>query len=230
MSKYFKILIFFAFIAFAKEGEGTHPRMYYEAVAKNSPTKFQKGVSSGYAEECIYHIGDYAQGGVIIWLTQDGLHGLVAAIDDASASHLQWSTENASTSATNNFGLPSVYTEVVPGENYAGYINQEAIKSISGWQAKYPAFDAAANYTHQGYTGWFLPSSRELSLIYAAASVINAVSTANGGSALKNSSYWSSRAYPPFGNNVAWYIDFSNAYADVDPKSALLYVRCVRAF
>ena len=54
-----------------------------KALGKFLPVHYQKGVNVGISG-CPYHIGDFAQGGVIISLTHDGLHGLVAAIEDAN--------------------------------------------------------------------------------------------------------------------------------------------------
>ncbi|NBO24971.1 MAG: hypothetical protein EBU93_07055, partial [Chlamydiae bacterium] len=38
----------------------------------------------------LYKVGDYAEGGVIFWLTPDGKHGLVASIEDMSGSPMAW--------------------------------------------------------------------------------------------------------------------------------------------
>ncbi len=64
-----------------------HPSTYkmsssfnLKALGKFLPVNYQKGVGASAVSGCPYHIGDYAEGGVIICLTQDGMHGLVAAI------------------------------------------------------------------------------------------------------------------------------------------------------
>ena len=106
----------------------------------------------------------------------------------------------------------------------------------------FPAFNKAYNYsiTISGvtYDDWFLPSSSELSLMYAARGVIKTVSEAHGGQGMlefvnKNppySTYWSSRELADY-DGTAWGLYFSSGdqggLNDVDDFCA---VRCLRAF
>ena len=183
---------------------------------------------------CPYHIGDFAQGGVIIFLTHDGMHGLVAAIDDA-LTEVEWSINPAPTTATNNDPLPYTTPSAPHGQYYGGYKNQQAIQGITNWATIYPAFAAAADYsiTVNGvkYDDWWLPSSTELSLIYAFRGVINQVSVANGGSLMTKiatHTYWSSREDDNFN---AWGLIFSDGtQSNTFGKSNKNAMRCVRAF
>ena len=211
-----------------------------QALGKFLPVNYQKGVNASAMSGCPYHIGDFAQGGVIIFLTHDGMHGLVAAIEDASpAAGVQWSTLDVITNSTKFYPLPYSTPKATYGQYYAGYENQQIIQQISGWETTYPAFKVAADYTKTvngiTYDDWFLPSSSELSLMFAMRGIINQVSVANGGDAMVNDVvnppygvYWSScETVFSFG---AWALNFFdgslNDYGKVFPSA----VRCVRAF
>jgi hypothetical protein len=214
-----------------------------QALGKFLPVQYQKGVNSAFSG-CPYHIGDFAQGGVIIFLTHDGMHGLVAAIEDASPPEgVKWSTEQVVTRVNNYDSLP-YSTPVAPyGQYYAGYKNQEIIQQRMGWETTYPAFKVAAEYTRTvngvTYDGWFLPSTSELSLIFAMREIINQVSKANGGAALLDvefniinypaSIYWSSRENEN-DSNSAWYLSFFDGNQSSNNKGLPFAVRCVRAF
>jgi len=211
-----------------------------QSITKFLPVRYQKGAASSVVG-CPYHIGDFAQGGVIIWLTQDGLHGLVAAIEDASdAGGNEWSKQYNTTGATYNESLPLAYApNTTPAENYSGYQNQQIIVNKFDLN-NYPAFNKAYNYsiTISGvtYDDWFLPSSSELSLMYAARGVIKTVSEAHGGQGMLEfvnnnppySTYWSSRE--DANNNFAWYLNFSSGLQYYDGKVVTYAVRCLRAF
>ena len=152
-----------------------------------------------------YDIGDFAQGGVIIWLTTDGKHGLVAAIEDLGS--FAWSTQNVNTPADNKQPLPLSTPSAPHGQYYPGYQNQQGIIGIDPTLTAYPAFQACENYskTINGvtYNDWFLPSTTELSVMYSFADLINQVSIAHGGSAMNmNAQYWSSLEDGYFPQNV----------------------------
>lgn len=166
----------------------------FGALKKFLPVIYQRGSSSSYnVSSCPkYKIGDFAEGGVIIWLTEDGEHGLVAAITDASASS-QWSTVNDNTPADFFDPLPLSYTDPNPASNYGGYKNQQAIEGLTSWQDYYLAFKAAFDYESQGYSDWFMPSNTELGVMFAMKELINKVSTNHGGEAMNQTFYWSSR-------------------------------------
>lgn len=216
-----------------------------QSITKFLPVRYQKG-AAGSVVCSPYHIGDFTQGGVIIWLTQDGLHGLVAAIEDASYSQgNEWATGDAATKridAIDDDSLPLFYTpNTTPAENYSGYKNQQKIKNVDSNFSNYPAFAAAANYSYTmngvEYNDWFLPSSSELSLMYAVRAIIKTVSEAHGGKGMLDdrsidppppaSTYWSSREHI---NDEAWYFNFSYGVQNFTKKSKTFAVRGVRAF
>jgi len=210
-----------------------------QGLRKFLPTVYQKGTASG-SRICpklpSYKIGDFAQGGVVIWVTEDGEHGLVAAIEDAElegAYILAWGPTNVTTNATANASLPFTYTDLNdPAENYSGYQNQQKVKSLDTNFSNYPAFAAAADYTYTmdgvTYSDWFLPCSSELDMMYVIRTKIDAIAQDNGGDQFGNKVYWSSREVAF--NNRAWYLIFSSGTQSNIGKDNTYAVRCLRAF
>ena len=212
-----------------------------KALGKFLPFIYQKGITSNQTLNCPacttcpeapYHIGDFAEGGVIIWLTLDRMHGLVAATKDA-AILLSWSTSTGATDATNNNPLPFETPEEPYGNYYGGYLNQNNA-TIKNNLDDYPAFKAAAEYSIEVhgkiYDDWWLPSSTELSLMYASRGLIQKVSEENGGNQMANFNYWSSRERQTTTSN-AWYLNFADGTQSHVLKTGPNYfVRCVRAF
>ena len=213
-----------------------------KALGKFLPVRYQKGITSNAISGCRYHIGDYAEGGVIIWLTNDGMHGLVVAIEDAvegADTKFEWATPaaSASTSANNFDVLPFATPNFPYGQYYAGYNNQKVIENLSDWQNKYPAFRVAANYTKtvngKTYDDWWLPGPAELLLMYPAKGVIKQVSEANGGAGLVDttnidSRYWSSYNVPS--SNFSSYVNMNTGSPFQIVQTTEYRVRCVRAF
>ena len=114
-------------------------------------------------------------------VTKNGVTGVVFYFDETATkivsveqdSFLSWSYECVTTGATD-------------GDNGAN--NMAIIKSISGWEDKYPAFKWCSEYGE----GWYLPALNELREIYNNLNAINATLKANGYTTLYGSWYWSS--------------------------------------
>ena len=113
-------------------------------------------------------------------VTKNGVTGIVFYNDDTvtkivsvETTSLKWSTEYASTGATD-------------WDNGAN--NMATIKSISGWEGKYPAFKWCSDCGE----GWYLPAYNELREIYNNRTVIDATLEANGYTTLGTKWYWSS--------------------------------------
>jgi len=229
----------------------------FDALRKFSPIKYQQG---GVGQEQniepvppippeppvppdrIYEIGEFAEGGVVIWVTDDKKHGLVVSIVNlgSPAYTLTWGPQGVQTGATNNEPLPTVYTNLIPKENYSGYQNQKIIENISNWETNYLAFAACKNYSYtidgKTYDGWFLPTLTELQQIYLLRNMVSQVSVSKGGQALfSNTSdpgasvYWSSREAENY-STLAWNLYFFVALQSANPKVLPFAVRCVRAF
>jgi hypothetical protein len=216
----------------------------FDALRKFSPIKYQQG---GVGQEQkppvppdrTYEIGDVAEGGIVIWVTDDKKHGLVVSINNLGPA--TWGPTDVETGATNDDPLPTSYTKPDPKANYSGYQNQEKIEAITGWQNNYPAFKACADYSitinGKKYDDWFLPSLTELRQIYNQRGVVNQkVATIQGGQVLflkQNDPgfgfYWSSRESEEF-SSFAWALFFFNGFQDVYYKFNPYAVRCVRAF
>ncbi len=168
-----------------------------------------------------YSIGDFAQGGVIIWLDNTGQHGLVCAITDQIERAFWFSTIAV-------FHYPLSYGDGI----YAGEMNTALIVAVQGiGNGDMYAARACAEYkSNQGgveYGDWYLPSKEELNIMYEKKSVINAVSLANGGTAFRDYFYWSSTEYDQF---HAYYQYFPSGQATWDGKNNDYSVRSVRAF
>jgi hypothetical protein len=159
-------------------------------------------------------IGDSYQGGVIAYFFQAGdpgyvageKHGLIAAVADASnAAWYDWehivtiSTGTAlGTGSTNTAAIVAAYTG---SYNYAAKI--------------------CANYEHDGYTDWFLPSKDELNKLYLNLEAIGGFATGS------NSYYYSSSQS---GSMYAWAINFNNGASLVRMVQNADRVRPVRVF
>ena len=98
----------------------------------------------------------------------------------------------------------------------------EKIKSISGWQSKYPAFKWCADYGN----GWYLPALNELRAIYNQRDKINRALSANNMDKLgsKDSWLWSSSE---FSSDLAYIFGFSNG--DDSSRFGKFYSNAVRA-
>jgi hypothetical protein len=170
------------------------------------------------AQGTIYNIGDYAQGGVVFWLTPDRTHGLVAAIADQS-SGVAWATGSSAGSVTSTSDSLSVG---FPAS--AGKLNAEVILNRTGITSS--AAELCANYQGGGYTDWYLPNIIELTALYSQAAVVNTTAIANGGSAFASSIYWTSvQTSSGVGN-----IDFSSGRHQFFTESNTFHVRAIRAF
>ena len=157
-----------------------------------------------------YKIGDL--------VTVDGVQGIVfqtspvVKIVSVKEGSTKWGEFGVTTNAT---------------DKYNGKANMDKIKSISGWQTKYPAFKWCADYG----TGWYLPSYNELKAIYAQKDVINKTLSTNNkkelGSKDSASWLWSSSEY---GSHTVYDIKFSDgSYRYGHDKQNDMAVRAVLA-
>ena len=187
--------------------------------------------SSLQADSPIYNLGDYAEGGVIFYLTPDGQHGLVASIVDM-------------TDGFGNYELPwdTIYSLFVTigakadfitfGEKYTtgGKINTNLIVKTYGTWPNYAA-GACVNYSHdidgKTYNDWYLPCLAELGLMREMKETINSISVAHGGTAIQTNIYWSSVETL---NVTAWCQDFDGVSQLYRIKADHHRVRAVRAF
>jgi hypothetical protein len=169
-----------------------------------------------------YAVGDFAHGGVVFYVEPCGTKGLVSAIEDQDGgSGIKWR------------GGSTNYNTMAKGDElYAGKMNTSIIIAVHAAKNDFDehAALACANYTYGGFGDWYLPSLKELELMWQNRAVIDATATANGGSTFfSNFSYWSSTERIDNGNfaeNILWSIGDKGGNA----KDWLMRVRAVRAF
>lgn len=188
------------------------------------PTEAQDAATKSYVDAntvTTYEVGDFAQGGIVFFLDETGLHGLACAIDDQNGgSGIQW------------FNGTSTYTEAIGIGIYAGEMNTTLIIANQGHSSIDYAAGVCANYTYTQnstmYGDWYLPSKNELNRMYTNKATINATAAANGGSAIAVDYYWSSTEID---NVAAWVEDMgTGTLSDGLGKGNAFKVRAIRAF
>ena len=191
------------------------------------------------AESPVLIPGDSYQGGIVFWVDQTGLHGLIAAKADQSAGVL-WSDTNVASAYQYN------YTGTTGDGIYAGIANttkivaqQNALSTQASIDTSSPltlvasAAQIADDYSIQEdgvqactgavsetcYGDWYLPSKVELNLLYNQKTVVGGFASTN---------YWSSTEY---NSNYAWYQHTSGGGQYYINKDLVAFrVRAVRAF
>lgn len=158
----------------------------------------------------IYAVGDFAQGGVVFWVSPNGQHGKVVSIYD--------------TPAVNGWGLNAAYL-IGADSNINGTGNTVAIATDNNRRSTHAAV-LCAGLAYSGYDDWYLPAKDELNLIYQNKTTINSTATVNGGEVFANDSYWSSTEA---GFKIGWVQNFVNGN-QVIPTTYLHKVRAIRAF
>jgi len=170
----------------------------------------------------VVQIGDFAQGGIVFWVDETGQHGLVAAKVDQSTGVRWYAGTNGNTQAKGD-------------GPYAGEANTSIIiaaqVAIGDDGSTYAARICNELQITEGgttYGDWYLPSKKELDLMYQNRATINATAGANGGSGFVSGYYWSSTESS---SNAAWSQNFSDGLQpDNRNKSFNFRVGAVRAF
>ncbi len=168
-----------------------------------------------------YSVGDFAQGGVVFYVDETGQHGLACAIEDLDGGNgLQWYNGSYTTTSAVGDGI------------YAGEMNTLLIIANQGATLTNYAAGLCANYsvTQNGvtYGDWYLPSIKELELMYQRETTISATATSNGGSYFIPWDYWSSTEKS--NNTYAWAVFFVGGDKYGLGKNGPAGVRAVRAF
>lgn len=160
-----------------------------------------------------YAVGDFAQGGVVFWVSPSGEHGKVVSIYDVGGD--SWS--NITTTAIGPIARSDI--------NGAG--NTVSIISQSGHTNS--VAQHCADLAYAGYDDWYLPSKNELNQVYLKRADINPTATANGGEVFETStSYWSSTES---NDTKAWVQSLSSGFqSEVDKLLPFFAVRPIRAF
>jgi hypothetical protein len=170
-----------------------------------------------------YSIGDYALGGVVVYVDDTEQHGLIVANKDIGYK-IPWSYDNTFIfTFTNTDGL------------YAGKMNTQIIISkqdiVNDVYFLYDKNSLFASYAcsiyNNGYSDWYLPSKYELKLIYQYKNVLNEIIEKHNGTQFKSDLYWSSTELDKYN---AWSINFKTGDLLVITKNSKIYVRPVRKF
>ncbi|MEO7264326.1 MAG: DUF1566 domain-containing protein [Ferruginibacter sp.] len=152
----------------------------------------------------VHTIGESYGGGIVFYVYDNGLHGLIAATADQSTG-VQWA---------NNVNI----TNAVRDGLVAGKFNTERIIIYQGAGAY--AAQICANYQGGNYGDWYLPSKYEVNLLYLQRAVVGGFASA---------SYWSSTEWS-FDNFYAWDQSFISNSQSTAPKANSNRVRAIRAF
>ena len=176
-----------------------------------------------------YAVGDFAQGGIVFWVDESGLHGLVCVKEDQSTGTVLANGTNIGISMATGDGP------------YAGEMNTMII--ISKEDGNSFSSDAASicnklkiTENDKSYADWYLPSKEELYLMYQNKSIIDNTATANGGQKFVTGTgdrpYWSSTTvFIPIGSGLmATYYYFNDGKTGIHAISAENRVRAIRAF
>ena len=160
----------------------------------------------------MYHVGDYAEGGIIFYLDETGEHGLVAAMEDLG--QFEWGCYGTSIVGADGTAIGTGY------QNTMDIVNQECETEDGGITAAQVSID----FENGGYSDWYLPSSDELVEMYN--TIGNAGAEGNIGG-FENNWYWPSSEH---GSNTAWGVYFGNGGLSFNSKDFTFKVRVIRAF
>jgi hypothetical protein len=174
-----------------------------------------------YVSSITYNIGDMYMGGIIFWLDETKQHGLICETSDISTG-IRW--------YAGTIGNTRAYADGVTGGRINTSIIIAAQVAIGDDGATYAARicnEKSLLINSAFQSGWYLPSSEELQMMYRNRSTINTTALANGGSVFTNDLYWSSTEESNF-----WAKTVSFSYGGVtgQNKNALYRVRAIRAF
>jgi hypothetical protein len=160
-----------------------------------------------------HKIGDKYGGGIVFYVYDGGLHGLIAARTDQSTG-IQWyngvdkltgtTGDGVNAGAMNTALIVGVQINNTPGGNFAAKVCADySVKGADGVT----------------YGDWYLPSKAELNLLYKQKNVVGGFDNGNP--------YWSSSET---NSSLAWFQNFANGLQVHDAKYSARRVRAVRAF
>jgi hypothetical protein len=169
-----------------------------------------------------YEIGDFAQGGVVFYVDESGQHGLAVAKNDLP--DIRW------------FAGTPVKTRADGNGIYAGAASTVIIIAAQlGTNDDGNPYAAATCNTLQitegttTYSDWYLPTPAELQLLGANYTIVDATATANGGTNLLTSPYWSSKETNTADATAVIITPLGTSTLSVN-KAATFKIRAVRRF
>lgn len=168
-----------------------------------------------------HHIGDLytapdGSQGIVFYIFPDNSGGWVVALNDVS-SGCAWGTSDDIS------GLENLNPAAAQGlqVDTAGYSNTQIIRAFQNNNTTYAAGQVDFNH------GWVLPSTAQLTILFAQLPFITSAITAAGGTEMTTDGYWSSTE---FSDSQAWRMRFGEGYLQVAGKSSSFRVRAVRSF
>ena len=175
----------------------------------------------------VYKVGDYyndgVKEGVVFEVSADGRSGKILSLQQAPGK-VVWASDKAEQKRL----IGTTHTD-------DGQKNTNIVKSISGWQTKYPSFNWCASLGND----WYLPAQEEVKKFVLNDSVRNAINPtlqAKGGVKIVNKGdlgwYWTSTETGRFydGSYGAVHIRTSDGYVGTYYKHGAIYVRAVAKF
>jgi len=165
------------------------------------------------SHETTYSVGDYAQGGVVFWVTASGKHGRVVSIYNIAG--VPWSLLGTEIGGSAQSTLHGAGNSVA--------ITAQAGHTIS-------AAEHCLDLAFAGYDDWYLPAINELNQVYMNRVAIDSTASANGGEAFIATGYWSSTESDDDSSEALNKSFFGAGTQQPDGKSAAFHVRAIRAF
>jgi len=155
-----------------------------------------------------YVVGMVAKGGIVFYVDETSIHGLVAAMEDLG--EFTWGCSETSVSGA--------------VEQALGLGLQNTLEIVDECSETPIAASQAFAYESEGYIDWYLPSFDELQKMY---STIGQGSSNGNKGGFNDIWYWTSSEAD---TQIAWSFSFNNGTAFNFYKSSLLNVRPIRTF
>ena len=164
--------------------------------------------------------------GLRFYVDESGKHGLVVSKDDVSSGVTWFSSGFRTTQAkANGLHAGKANTNIIIAVR-SSLVDNASTPETSTYAARLAnEFQEIQNGIT--YSGWYLPSSYELTLLFAEKSAVNTTASANGGNPISSASYWSSTEVS---NSRANNVDLSNGSVVDALKTGTNRVRAIRSF
>jgi hypothetical protein len=169
-----------------------------------------------------YNIGDWAFGGIVVWVDATGQHGFVCAKSDQDGgAGVRWNA------GTNTWTMAMGDGPLAGKSNTSIIIASQSYGDAMTYAARL-CNELQQTQNYKSYGDWYLPSEEELFLMYQNRTAINNTAALYAGSTpLATTLYWSSKEY---NNTLARYVNFSNGNVGSASKGQFYRVRAVRSF
>ena len=183
----------------------------------------------------ILQIGSFYEGGLVIWIDESGKHGLVCA--DWLGSSAFWGTETYIKDPAgddfyktgSDYGM--IFTKLIVE---FGSVSESREKWYSSAKKKYlTAARHCLEGDYNGFTGWYLPTSKEMELIYDNREILDKAINKryNIDIGIFRGKYWCSDLHlGSFLLTHAKFFDIVNGEQHLEPRDSMLCFRAVRRF